>query len=101
MQVGGSVFGYFGGWRLYFDILEDHLRFNWCSREISLASGMIFSDFWWIWGGDLGSLWGIISDLFVLGDGENAALVGSLLFRGFWMDFLEDCNAWMWLKHDK
>ena len=35
----------------------------------------------------MGSLWGTISDLFELGDGENAAVVGSLLFRGFWMDF--------------
>ena len=39
-----------------------------------------FSEFWWIWGGYLGSLWDTISDLFVLGDRENAALVGSLLF---------------------
>ena len=47
---------------------------------MSLVLGMIFIDFYRIWDGYLGSLWDTVSDLFVLGDRENAALVGSLLF---------------------
>ena len=46
-----------------------------------MVLGMIFVDFYRIWNGYLGSLWDTISDLFVLGDGENAALVGSLLLE--------------------